>query len=70
MNGCVTWNTNATAPCVGVSYLGGIYGPSGQAGGSQCFYKWRMLGSASGDILSESAQLQVVVWLLILDYRY
>jgi hypothetical protein len=59
MNGCAMWNTNSTVPCVGVSYIGGIFGPKGDAGGSQCFYKWRMIGLGSGDVLSDSARLQV-----------
>ena len=58
MNGCAEWNLNNNVSCIGVSYIGGIFGPAGEAGGSQCFYKWRMLGPASLDVLSDSAQLR------------
>ena len=59
LNGCAEWNMNNTESCVGVSFIEGIFGPRGEAGGSQCFYKWRILWSGSLDTLSDSAQVQV-----------
>lgn len=60
MNGCATWNTNATMLCVGVSWLGGTFGPYGEAGGSQCYYKWEMWDPGSQSSGADSARLRDV----------
>ena len=34
-------------PCVGVSWLSGIYGPKGPSGGHVCYFKWSVTGSGT-----------------------
>jgi hypothetical protein len=60
INSCADWNTNTTnsEACVGVSYNGGVYGPQGQAGGSQCFFKFSMPGLGIQDPVPDCARLK------------
>ena len=63
INSCADWNTNSTnaETCVGVSWNGGVYGPEGQAGGSQCFFKFSMPGIGIQDPVPDSARLKQVL---------
>ena len=63
INACAAWNAKSTAvdfgECVGVSWVYGNYGPDGTAGGSECFFKWRMKGNGVQTSTADSARLQV-----------
>jgi hypothetical protein len=52
-------NLNNTVYCVGITWLRGTFGPEGEAGGSQCYYKWEIQGLGSIDSGADSAQMQV-----------
>lgn len=56
INGCATWNTNATDICRGIVWTEGFYGPDGVEGGSRCFYKFVARGEG-GHSISDTALL-------------
>ena len=59
INGCALWNTHSTNQCVGVTYGPGQYGPDGEGGGSQCYYKWVMPGSVGYSPAGDAARLKL-----------
>ena len=62
MDGCAMWNTQNTQKCVGVHWLGAIYGPAGLSGGRQCYYFWEIDTSYwTPDNNTDSAVLQEIL---------
>lgn len=53
INGCAAYEK-----CVGVRWVYEQYGPTGVAGGSECFFLWAMPGNGSISVGEDSARLQ------------
>ena len=66
INECALWNTNRTEKCVGAGWISGQYGPAGVAGGSACYFKWRMHGSGEQAIGVDFARLQIQTQLVLI----
>jgi hypothetical protein len=60
VNACSVWNMNSTVFCVGVTWYQGTFGPGGERGGSQCYYKWVMQNPGVLEPGAISARLQDV----------